>query len=56
MRATGLVTFVRDEGGGVRSFVSELRIGASCPGFVFEEPENFPGRKIDFRKRDAGIP
>lgn len=38
----GLLTFARDAGGRVS-------------GFVFEEPEDLPGRKIEFRKCDLGI-
>jgi CubicO group peptidase (beta-lactamase class C family) len=38
----GLLTFFRDAGGRVS-------------GFVFEEPEDLPGRKIEFRKCDLGV-
>jgi hypothetical protein len=39
----GLLTFVRDAGDRVR-------------GFTFEEPEDLPGRKIEFRKCDVDTP
>jgi len=39
----GLLTFFRDDGGRVA-------------GFAFEEPEDLPGRKVEFRKCDISLP